>query len=215
MKKYFLATAFVALASVSAQAADIVTDAMHDWSGLYAGLNAGYGFGGDDDVGVLPGGNVGRLEVNGIFGGGQIGFNYQMDQVVIGLEGDIQLADINDSDANFGFTMNSDVNYFGTVRARAGFAVDNALIYATGGLAYAGIDYKVQGGPPGININDSYSKMGYAVGGGVEYAFDDNWSGKVEYLYVGLGHKDLSDIGFTTRATPSFHSVRLGINYKF
>lgn len=213
MKKIIFATAFVALASVSAQAADVVTDAMHDWSGLYAGLNAGYGFGGDDDVGLIPGGNVGRLEVSGIFGGGQIGYNYQMDQIVFGAEADFQLSGVDDSDAGGGFTMSSDVNYFGTLRGRAGFAIDNALIYATGGLAFAGVDYKVQGG--GVNINDSYSKLGYAVGGGVEYAFDDNWSGKIEYLYVGLGHEDLSDVGETTRATPSFHSVRVGINYKF
>jgi outer membrane immunogenic protein len=227
MKKLVLATAFVALSGVSAQAADVVTEAMHDWTGLYAGLNVGFGFGGDDRVGVNPTyGTVGKLEVSGIFGGAQLGYNAQMDQLVLGVEGDIQISDVNDSFSSGPVVAiavvprwrgSSDINYFGTLRARAGIAVDNALIYATGGLAFADVDYSVicTGCGPAVSLKDNYGTWGVALGGGVEYAFDDNWSGKVEYMFIGLGHKNITDGAQTTIATPSFHTVRVGINYKF
>lgn len=191
----------------------MITEAMYDWTGLYGGLNAGYGFGGDDRVGLNPTfGRVGDLEVSGIFGGAQIGYNHQTDRIVLGVEGDIQLSGISDDDRT-AFDMSSDVNFFGTLRVRGGLAFDQTMIYATGGLAFADIDYKVQGA--GVNINDNYSKLGYAVGAGIEHAFDEDWSVKLEYLYVGLGRERLSDAGETTYATPSFHAVRVGVNYRF
>lgn len=187
---------------------------MFDWTGLYAGLNAGYAFGGDDEVGVNPGfGEVGQLELNGVFGGAQAGYNWQMDQIVLGVEGDIQLSGISDDDDNGGFDMSNDNAFFGTLRGRAGFAFDQALIYATGGLAIGSFDYDVEG--PGVDLQDDFTSVGYALGAGVEYAFDESWSMKLEYLYANFGSEDIDNGGRQTTATPDFHSVRLGVNWRF
>jgi outer membrane immunogenic protein len=215
MKKWFLAAAAMfALQATSAQAADVIDEAMFDWSGLYAGLNAGYAFGGDDEVGYLPGGNVGDLNINGFFGGAQLGYNFQHDVIVLGVEGDLQFSGISDDDSEGGFDSSNDNNYFGTLRARAGFAADRALFYITGGLAYGGFDYEVDA-PAGPDLSDDFSAWGYTVGGGVEYAFDDAWSMKLEYLYANFGEEEIRNGGFETHATPDFHLVRAGVNFRF
>ena len=215
MKKVlFAALIGLAMQASTANAADIVEEAMYDWTGFYAGLNAGYAFGGDDAVGVLPTyGNVGDLEIEGMFGGIQAGYNFQADSFVMGVEGDIQLSGISDEDDNGRVNSQNDNTYFGTLRLRAGYAWDRTLIYATGGLAYGGFDYSVD--TPTANIDDDFARAGYAVGGGVEYAFDNSWTMKLEYLYANFGSEDLEDAGETTVATPDFHSVRLGVNFRF
>jgi outer membrane immunogenic protein len=216
------AVSAILVSSVSAMAADLeppppvddLRPATFDWSGTYVGLNGGYAFGGDDRVGLLPGfGTIGSLSGSGYFGGAQLGYNMDMDGLVLGIEGDLQWADITDSDAGGGFTMSSTINYFGTVRARAGYAIDNVLVYGTAGLAYADVDYNIAGG--GGSLSKTYGAWGYALGGGIEYAFDDNWSAKAEYMYLGLGNKSLTSAGETTVATPSVHTARIGVNYRF
>ncbi len=198
----------------SANAADIIEEAMYDWTGFYAGLNAGYGFAGDDAVGARPGyGNVGDLSIEGMFGGIQAGYNFQANNFVMGVEGDIQLSGISDEDENGRFDSQNDNTYFGTLRLRAGYAWDRTLIYATGGLAYGGFDYSVD--TPTGDINEDFTRAGYAVGGGVEYAFDDAWTMKLEYLYANFGSEELTNDGISTTATPDFHSVRLGVNFRF
>ena len=114
-------------------------------------------------------------------------------------------------------------DYFGTVRARAGFAFDRALIYATGGFAYGG-------GAPGstCSIGAFYygdsgddTHTGWTLGGGVEYAFTDNLTAKVEGLYVNLdrGGNDVFDpvsgVIFPAQENIEFGVVRAGLNYKF
>jgi outer membrane immunogenic protein len=218
MRSLFLAAiSAVALQATAASAADVIEEAIYDWSGLYAGLNAGYAFGGDDDVGLYPTyGHIGELNLSGLAGGIGVGYNMQLDQIVLGIEGDIQLSGISDDDDAGRFDISSGVNYFGTLRARAGFAFDRTLIFATGGLAFGDFDYEVNGGgAPGVDIDENFSRWGYAVGGGVEHAFDESWSLKAEYLYASFGKESLSDNGETTKATPDFHLLRVGVNYRF
>ncbi len=218
MKRIFLAAlTAVALQASAATAADMSTESAFDWSGFYLGLNAGYGFGGDDEVGLNPVyGEIGDLGLSGMFGGIGAGYNLQIDQIVLGVEGDVQLSGISDDDDNGGFDISSDTNYFGTLRARAGFAFDRTLIYATGGVAFGGFDYEVNGGAaPAVDIDESFSRWGYTFGGGVEYAFDDAWSIKGEYLYTSFGSERLEDNGQKTTATPDFHLLRVGVNYSF
>ncbi|HRX34993.1 MAG TPA: porin family protein [Aestuariivirga sp.] len=186
----------------------------YDWTGAYVGVNGGYAFGGDDRVGLNPTfGNIGKLENSGYFGGGQVGYNIQGHGFVVGAEADMQWSWISDDNTVAPFTMSSDINYFGTLRSRAGIALDNALFYVTGGIAYADIDYSIVGA--GGSLKANYGDWGYAVGGGVEYAFGDSWSAKAEYLYVGLGNKSLTSGGETTVASPSVHTARIGVNYRF
>lgn len=193
------------------------------WTGLYLGLNAGYGFSTNDDDEVFGDDDlvVGRREGGeGFVGGGQIGYNYQLGQFVVGLETDLQYADLkrdhNDffDDNRFGYGSQG-VEWFGTARGRAGVAFDRALVYATGGFAYG------DGGSSSYYDNgQTYSggddiKLGYTVGGGVEYAFTNNLSAKVEGLYVGLDHEDSGFAGYSGEKENDFAVVRAGVNYKF
>ncbi len=167
------------------------------WQGAYIGINGGYGWS-----------NSTFTKPEGGFGGGQIGYNWQRDRFVFGLEGDIQAADISGRAYNpfLDATARTDTNWFSTVRGRLGFANGPILIYGTGGLAVAEFDTRFNSGD--FSFHNSETKAGYAVGGGVEWAFAPNWSMKAEYLYLGFGD-DKNDIN------QDFQTVRVGLNYKF
>ncbi|MCB1377538.1 MAG: porin family protein [Alphaproteobacteria bacterium] len=242
MKRTLLiACSALAISATAAVAADPMAPSYYDWNGFYVGLNAGYGFGGNDTVGFTvvpggPGGNVGDLDISGFAGGLQLGYNYQMDSFLLGIVGDVQIGDIDDSFASVSavppvgtFDGSSQVDFFGTLRGRAGFTADRVLFYGTGGLAWAHNDYEVNGVDPGgnnVSINDSFTKLGWTVGGGAEFAVDDSMTVGMEYLYVHLGAKTLSgdilnagggNTGFdaVTVASPSFHTIRASLNWKF
>lgn len=203
------------------------------WTGFYLGVNAGAGWQNKSNVYVTgPLGGVTSLSTGnssaGFVGGGQIGYNYQVDSWVFGAETDIQYADVGGK-LNWGpYTWwggagrNSN-QYFGTVRARVGYAVDRTLFYVTGGLAYGGLN-----GTGGYH--SSNSNAGWTVGGGVEYAFTQNWTAKLEGLYVNLNNssKVLSynnpapvgslPAGIYTASSHGGHGggiMRVGVNYKF
>lgn len=206
------------------------------WTGFYVGVNAGYGWNTNSNKGYVDpytGIAYGTDSSDGGFvGGGQIGYNYQFGQFVAGVEADIQYADLNSSNNNnyvvapaYGFASagGNGVEWFGTVRARLGFAFDRALIYATGGFAYGG----------GQNGNGTYyngafigngdsTLTGWTVGGGVEYAFTDNLTAKIEGLYVNLGSNGNNSNFVWNNAysgnnsdDTEFGVVRVGLNYKF
>jgi outer membrane immunogenic protein len=175
-----------------------VREAALDWQGFYVGVNGGHAWGAPD----------------GWYGGGQVGYNAQFDRLVLGVEADLQGADISDSTSGVGpTTANVDIDWFSTVRGRIGYATGPALLYVTGGLAFADVDYSVTG--PGVTLSKSSIKTGYTLGGGIEWAFDPNWSLKSEYLFVNLGDENLSSGGFSSRSETEFHTVRVGINYRF
>lgn len=168
------------------------------WTGFYIGANAGYAWGSGKGAADYYG-----LSPDGWFGGGQVGYNYQFqNNVLIGVEADLQGSDISNS-AN---GVNSKLDYFGTVRARLGYAYDRFLPYVTGGLAY---------GKNTINdlgYSDSNTHVGWTVGGGLEYAITNNWTARAEYLYMDLGKKTYDNIG---DAGITASTARLGVNYKF
>ena len=225
-----LSAAFLCAGAASAADPEPVP-AAYDWSGFYAGVNAGYGCCGDDDVGIKRNGaflgSPGNLEIDGFFGGGQIGYNLQSDQFVYGIEADAQLSGLEDSFDNgslnlFSVDATSKVDAFGTVRGRLGIAQDNWLFYGTGGVAWGTTDYDVSGTSflTSFRVRGNDTLWGYAVGAGVEYAVDEDWSVKFEYQYVNLGRETLSAVGadgavYRTEQTPDFHSARVGINFHF
>jgi len=248
MKRVAILCALTALAGwgASANAADFQPPAIYDWTGFYIGGNVGYAFSGDDEVEFRnEEGNirhVGDLELEGIFGGGQIGYDWQASSAVFGVVADVEAADINDdfrksivNDFDNGFIKGSDdIDVWGTVRARVGWAFDNVLVYATGGLAWADVDYKLDaanrpefGEPLAGHAHDQQTRAGYTVGGGLEWGIDENWAIGAEYLYVNLGSYDVKgkvfdgDTGefvgehIETTATPDFHSVKAYVNYRF
>ena len=213
---------------------------MYNWTGFYVGLNAGYSWGSQDNAAVTTAGTTlfsNSDHLNGFVGGGQIGYNWQVNQWVFGLEADFQgsgqKADGAFLIAPVGFFANvpastsvaySDkLDWFGTVRGRIGYAMGttgNWLPYVTGGWAYGHgeISGTTTIGAASTSFSASQDYSGWTVGGGVEWAFADHWSAKAEYLYIDFGD------GPTVAVSPLLNIVsgsmkdniaRAGVNYKF
>jgi outer membrane immunogenic protein len=191
-------------------------DRGYNWQGLYLGVNAGYGWANDNPAawnGAGPG--VGGTNADGWFGGGQIGYNAQFNALVLGLEADLQGADISDTTALTGglTQVTTDIEWFSTLRGRVGYAAGPALLYVTGGFAFADLNQSVSA--PGATLSSDDWETGYTVGGGIEWAFSPNWSLKSEYLYVDLGDQTLSSPAGTYTTETDFHTARVGLNYRF
>jgi outer membrane immunogenic protein len=220
LRKFLLATvatvAFAGAASAADMPARMATKAvpfvqMYNWTGFYVGGNLGYGWGRlSDDTGSSQ-------SVNGLIGGGQIGYNWQMNSLVFGVEADIQASGQKASQTGFigatPVTVSERIRYFGTVRGRLGYAWDRTLLYVTGGWAYTnfGVDLNTPAGSASSNT----TKSGATVGAGLEYAFAGPWSAKLEYLYIDTGTQSVTLGGVTDNVRVRDHVVRTGINYRF
>lgn len=203
-----------------------ITAPVFSWTGFYVGVNAGYAWNTNDDNGTFVNGGYYKSnnDDGGFTGGGQIGYNYQIDQFVIGVEADINYADLKgDSNNAWSYTgaasTSNGIEWFGTVRARVGFAIDRALIYGTGGFAYGGGGNDNGFVYDGIYYSqDSDTRTGWTIGAGVEYAFTDNITARVEGLYVNLGKEDQNyfvPTVYNKRKDTEFGVIRAGLNYKF
>jgi len=219
-----------------------------NWTGPYAGVHLGYGRGNaDTNVDPLPPGIPGDQAPStlgphpgGVVGGVQAGYNYQMGCFVVGIEADFSGSGMSGSQSVSPVILGGGVsvpgvisthentNWFGTLRPRLGYTVKpNALIYATGGLAYGDVSYSASTdfGPGFVSYPASLSttKVGWALGGGVEYAVSRRWTVKAEYLYMDLGSE--SAIGNGVPLNPPFtegytwkttaNIFQIGMNYKF
>lgn len=240
--------AFSAIFSTAAIAADLpmYTKApepafvpVFSWTGFYAGLNAGYGFGNDNSAvtsgqsainsaTVADGARAALvgLDPDGFIGGAQIGYNWQFGSFVFGVEADIQYTDFNQTvnavtvGTAFPGVRNNlytqELDYLGTVRARLGYAWGRTLIYGTGGLAYGRVNNSANFfGPQPVNAlqftgSERSTETGYAVGGGIEHAFGWNWTLKGEYLYY-----DLGDTTVAANVIPGSGGVGNGYNVNF
>ncbi|MCS0493808.1 outer membrane protein [Ancylobacter mangrovi] len=179
----------------------VVAEPAFTWTGFYLGANAGYAWGSGEGGASTLG-----LDPDGFLGGGQIGVNYQFgNNVVLGAEADFQGSDIKDD----AYGYESKMDYFGTVRARLGYAFDNVLPYVTGGLAWGHNEVKNSN----LGLSSDNTAVGWTVGGGVEYGLTNNWTVKAEYLYMDLGEDYYDSIGVKSGLTANV--VRAGINYKF
>ncbi len=267
MNRLLLGTALAALGAFSAQAADLAVrrapapmnypvEQPYYWSGFYVGGNAGYTWSNQNGVDLLPtsGGPVdilgpGQLansidfSRNGFIGGGQIGYNWQFANWLVGFETDFQGTTVNSSalvhtNAAPLFpvdnSVSSKLDYFGTVRGRIGYLPQaNWLVFLTGGLAYGEVNNSATvfdfGGngvaPISWSGSSRTTQTGWTLGGGTEWAFTRNWSAKVEYLYYDLGKTNVTmsqvagDPGFAGTLNARFANsgsiVRGGINYHF
>jgi outer membrane immunogenic protein len=214
------ATAFSVVGATSVYAADLPRKAygpvipapVMTWTGFYAGLNAGYGWASVENT---AGG--GSSDLNGFVGGGQIGYNWQINSIVLGLEGDFQgsLQKKSDDVTILGttFTIDQKIPWFATARARLGYAMGPWMIYATGGAAW--VNYKLQVSALGAEASDNTTKTAWTVGGGFEWMFVPNWSAKLEYLYFDTGDTTATLFGTTFNARAKENLVRLGVNYHF
>ena len=238
----FAATAYAADLRAPVYSKAPIIDPAYNWSGIYVGVNAG-GIWGEGTNQLSPSAfNPGvivtttPLKSSSFAGGGQFGTNYQLGKLVLGFEADISYASLHESGSSTGVstittTGETKLDWFGTVRGRAGFATtDNLLIYGTGGLAFADVKYSGSimpfnptCGPDVCYAGDtSRLKAGWVAGAGFEYALLRNWSAKAEYLRYDLGAitNVLSAIPgpsqpFTSSTDITGNIVRVGLNYKF
>ncbi|MGE3645288.1 MAG: outer membrane protein [Beijerinckiaceae bacterium] len=236
------------------------------WTGFYVGVNAGGAW--NQRGSIVPAGNF-LLPANaalypfvtvptrngggaGFTGGVQAGYNWQMNSLVLGVEGDLNYVGGRGKNRGFfrggipatpfGFgappntltyTGGKTNNFLGTARVRAGFAADRALFYVTGGLAFRGSSnggdvVSFSNSTPAVMATfagggNSGSNVGYAVGGGIEYAFSNNWSVKGEYLYAGFGNKtrylvdpvNAPGFSYAVKNSNNVSLARIGLNYRF
>jgi len=204
MKKMILAMTVAAItaASGAATAADLPRGpapynppaSVYNWAGFYAGVNVGYDWGTTTNNNTKP---------SGLEGGVQAGYNWQSGQLVFGGETDLQVTGADDTFAPFKFSN----PWFGTLRGRLGYAMNNILFYGTAGLAYGGVKGEISG------LSEEKTHVGWAAGLGMEVGLAPNWSGKVEYLYMDLGNRAYSITG-TSNGLES-NMLRFGVNYHF
>lgn len=235
------AVALAAFGAVSAHAADLgprpYTKApayvapVYNWGGFYIGAHVGYGWGRTNSDQYFTNGTFdtnGTLNRDGVFGGGQIGYNWMLSpNWLLGIEADISGADVAGNvdlvNGPANIHNHSTIDYFGTVRGRIGYAVDNVLFYGTGGLlwAHSKSDRDVLVGGNTFSASSTSSPTGWTAGAGVEWGFSPNWSTKVEYLYGEL--KTATDYTFPALpvanrhldSNTELHSIKVGVNYRF
>jgi len=222
MKRVFLALVGLAALTGTAAAADLpprmapapyykapAEVQVYNWTGFYIGINGGGGFGRSDWDSIGS-----SFDVSGGLVGGTVGYNYQFGQAVVGVEGDIDWADINGTtNTACPFGCKTTDNWLSTVRGRLGYAADRFMPFITGGAAFGDI----RASTPGF-VGANQTNAGWTVGAGLEFAIAGNWTAKAEYLYVDLGKFNCGiscgalatdNVSFTTNI------VRAGVNYRF
>lgn len=210
---------FAACSGAGAYAADLPRKApvqpiapvqMYNWTGFYVGVNLGGGWTNTSSGSI-------NSDLSGVIGGGQLGYNWQAGQILLGIEGDFQGSSQRSSGSatigGIGFSGESKIPWFATLRGRLGYVSGPWLIYATGGGAW--INYELDITAPGGSVSDHTTKSGWTVGGGVEWMFVPNWSAKLEYLYLDTDTTSVTLFGTTFDARAKQNIVRAGLNYHF
>jgi outer membrane immunogenic protein len=239
MKKAIFAAAASVLMAGTAIAADLPSykappppppPPVMTWTGLYGGLNFGVGFyAGNSSNAWGAGWNNHGGSRAGVVGGGQIGYNFQVTPMfVIGAEADFQGTSVGSGAGGnswgwlFGLppVTTATLNWFGTVRGRAGVTLLNSkiLVYGTGGFAYGEVQRN------GWWNQNSAVQTGWTAGGGAEWMVIPNWSLKLEYLYTQISGTGNNNGGWffnpgwglnSTNNRTRFHTIRAGVNYHF
>lgn len=213
MPRQFFATTAVAMviAAGTASAADIEPLPVVDWTGLYAGVHAGYGWSNWDATNpFFESENGPNFNADGFVGGVHLGYDHQFESFLIGIEGDLDYTDFNDDTDIGGLNMKVKSDWQGALVARAGLPFDNMLIYGLGGAAVANGELKFDGD------SDTNTHWGWTVGGGFEYLFDEAWSGRLEVRYTDFG-KEKYDVDFGDPVKVDWNQtvVTLGISRRF
>jgi len=186
------------------------------WTGIYVGGEVGYAWGTDKAAATnAVGTEFPNSTPQGFTGGLHVGYNYQISQFVVGIEGSVDGQDFRNTALGpfSGTTYDTHIPIMGSARARVGYAWDRVLIFATGGAAFANLEHAYYN--PAGSASTSTSKTGWTVGGGVEYALSNNWSVRGEYRYSDFGRTT----DFFAAGTAVHHTVEnqvlLGVSYKF
>ena len=251
MQRVFLtvatATALTVASAATALAADITrpvykappAPALYSWTGFYLGVHGG-GARFDKDwfypctatnllipfatCNQAQGGHSGTSWL----AGGQVGFNYQVGQWVWGIEAEFSATRLKGESVDLAFpsdVIHSRTNFIGTVAPRVGVAWDRALLYAKGGAAWVHDDHSLSIATSGLTtFTVDETRWGWMVGAGIEYAFAQNWSAKVEYNYMDFGTERIlfnpngavpGLLPFDDDIRQRIQTVKVGLNYKF
>lgn len=232
MKSLLLATATLVAATSGAFAADVVASepapvaSAYNWTGVYLGAQAGYDWARTSYSFTNPV-PTGSFTPNGFVGGLYVGYNYQFaTPLVVGVEGDLSYSNVKGSFDNpfGGFSGGSArLRWQGAARVKVGYAFDRFLPYVAGGVAVG--DFRFEGGPglgsPFTPALESWRKTmtGWTIGAGVEYAFAERWTARLEYRYTDFGtaHGNLAPAYSSVVETMKVrdNSIRLGVSYRF
>ena len=197
--------AAAALLAPAAQAGD------SPWEGFYAGVHAEYLWGEPVVTGSVP---TDSEDFDGFAGGLTGGYNHVLDQLLLGVEADIALSEADGAATYFTSEgVNADLDWLSTIRGRLGFIHEDFLFFATGGLALGGLEADIFGA--GLPVSLDKTALGYAVGGGVEWALSDRITVKAEYLYVDLAKEEFSSTAVFDHVGLETNLVRLGVNWQF
>jgi outer membrane immunogenic protein len=211
------------------------------WTGCHIGVDFGVGNGMAQWTDTQPDGNIdndllattartAEVEQSGAVAGGQIGCDVQLgDSFVLGVAGLMNWSNVTAEGMdqfNQTWTLRDNTDWYGSVTGRAGVTVDNALVYAKGGVAFAHNNFEIENS--GVTLGTpSDVRTGWTVGAGLEWAFSPHWSAVLEGNYYGFGAKtELFDDPiavagafvnppFTINVKPSFETLTLGVNYRF
>lgn len=221
MRKILLSTVAIAAMTGSAFAADlpsrkeapvyVAPAPVFSWTGFYAGVEGGYDFLNTNYSAY------GHNNLDAGLIGGAVGYNYQINQFVIGLEGNAGAVlgtsrNLFVPGNNVG-TINTDSSYYGDIRGRLGLAYDRALFYVAGGVAFGDLNTKYYGPNGGFQSAVNSDRTGWTIGGGMDYAITPNWIGRIEYRYTDLGSS--YDSFANTRIRNDSSAVLVGLMYKF
>ncbi len=191
----------------------------YDWTGFYAGIFGGLNSG-KLDTDIVGGNSPATTSISGATVGVTAGANYQIDQYVLGIEGDLAWSNIiGDSACSPTQTCTSKLNWVSTIRGRTGFVIDNSLLYSTAGVAISNGTSVTSPATVGSTGTDTQTFVGWTAGIGGEYAIDQNIKLKAEYSYTDLGSRS-SPVGTVSLnnsiiAKPTFHTIKFGINFAF
>jgi outer membrane immunogenic protein len=238
-RQLLMASAGVIALAGSAFAADLPSRApppvyippapIFTWTGIYVGGQVGYAWGNTntnltDGIGDFVSFSTNN---NGVIGGGHVGYNLQLSQFVVGLEGDVDGSSLSKTISGTPIiggvlvptTINGKLDVQGSIRGRIGYAWDRVLIYGTGGVAFGGFNGSIST-PFGFD-STSTTRVGWTAGGGLEYAITNNWSVRAEYRYTQYGHSTFASnsaffpVSANLSRTFNENRVQVGFSYKF
>ena len=207
----------------------VVPSSYFSWTGFYIGGHLGYGWGTSSSYNMPGVGNGDafdgldgfKFRPNGVLGGVSLGYNWHTDAFVIGFEGDIGYLAVDETEETSAGFATAEYSGYGTLAARAGYGGDRWLGYVKAGVAFADIENQAGAISGGAKDVTDFTKLhevrtGWALGGGVEYAFQPNMSMKIEYLYMDFGDESsINADGDRFNHENDIHTLKVGVNYSF
>lgn len=214
MKKFAgaaLAASLLIGGAGAAQAADLIINEVAapvyddvssaDWSGPYLGASIGYGMGTVEYEGDLDG----EYDIDGWQAGLQAGVLGQSGSFVYGVEGTINWADLSGASVD----VDGQMNWNGSLVAKAGFAADSILFYGLAGVAFA----NGTGTYDGEDVTNTHT--GWTAGVGIAAKLTDDMSIFAEYDYADYGAKNYSYIPGDSDSSFTTSTVKVGLNWHF